>query len=343
LVDAADNAPEITCSFHGWSWNLDGSLKSVPCRWDFPALSDDEAGLLEVRAESWNGLAFINFDPDAAPLIDFLESLPSHFEQWPGNQLWKAVHVGKVVPCNWKLALEAFLEGYHVVRTHPQLLLYAGDCNGRYDFWGPHARMLASMGVPSPHVGPADEQDVVDAMVRDGFVNTLGEKGGEVQIPQVGPGQTSRSVLADFMKAALTQQTGVDYSEVSDTDVLDTIQYFVFPNVVIFAGYAFPVMYRFRPNGSENSCLWEIMVNVKLPEGMERPPDVPMRMTDPDASWSEVAELQAFGPGLDQDMVNLALFQRGVQQDGYEGPLFSNYQERNLRNFRRHLEGWISQ
>jgi len=45
----------IQCPFHGWDWNLDGSLKSVRCDWEFPHLQKDKAGLRQARVESWNG------------------------------------------------------------------------------------------------------------------------------------------------------------------------------------------------------------------------------------------------------------------------------------------------
>jgi phenylpropionate dioxygenase-like ring-hydroxylating dioxygenase large terminal subunit len=78
---------------------------------------------------TWGGFVFINPDPAAGPLEDHLGELPQHFEKWPLEQRFKAVHVAKIFPTNWKVVQEAFMEAFHVVATHPQLLASIGDAN----------------------------------------------------------------------------------------------------------------------------------------------------------------------------------------------------------------------
>nr|MBC8186764.1 Rieske (2Fe-2S) protein [Pseudomonadota bacterium] len=53
----------LTCPFHGWCWNLDGSIKNIPARWDFPHVDADRHGLQRVQCEIWGGFIFINMDP----------------------------------------------------------------------------------------------------------------------------------------------------------------------------------------------------------------------------------------------------------------------------------------
>src|SRR5579862_875123 len=43
------NSSEIRCGFHAWAWNLDGSLKDIPCRWDFPTITDEDYRLPECK------------------------------------------------------------------------------------------------------------------------------------------------------------------------------------------------------------------------------------------------------------------------------------------------------
>ena len=95
-----------------------------------------EWSLPEVRVGTWGGFVFINMDPDAEPLESFLGDLPEHFAKWPLEQRYKAVHVAKVFPTNWKVVQEAFMEAFHVVATHPQLLAGIGDANSQYDWNG---------------------------------------------------------------------------------------------------------------------------------------------------------------------------------------------------------------
>jgi len=80
----ATSGTEFTCSFHKWSYNLDGSLKQIPCRWDFPRVRDEDAHLSEVRTATWNGFVFVNPDPDSETFEEFLgTTIPEHFTNWP--------------------------------------------------------------------------------------------------------------------------------------------------------------------------------------------------------------------------------------------------------------------
>jgi len=149
-------ARELRCPFHGWTWNLDGSLKEVPCQWDFPSLDPARAGLPEVRIGRWGGFVFINPDPDAEPLADYLGDLSDHFALLPYEQRYKQAHVAKVLRCNWKVAQEAFSEGYHVVATHPTILDDVGDANSKYDVFGNYSRAITPSGTPSPHLADVE-------------------------------------------------------------------------------------------------------------------------------------------------------------------------------------------
>jgi phenylpropionate dioxygenase-like ring-hydroxylating dioxygenase large terminal subunit len=345
-VGDSTSGSEFTCSFHKWSYHLDGSIKQIPCRWDFPAVRDEQVHLSEVKTATWNGFVFVNLDPNCQPFEEFLgETLPRHFQSWPRDKAYKAAHIGKVIPCNWKLAAEAFLEIYHIVATHPNFLPYSADCNAQYDFWGRHARMLGVVGVSSPHLGEVDDpQLIVDGMLGDAVGNMFGES--EFDMPQLPEGATemdARQLCADFVRQAMGAQFGVDFSGASDSEMLDATQYFVFPNFIPWAGNAFPMAYRVRPNGDDHeSSIFEVLVMMWLPEGAPRPKDSPLKMTPPDEPWGAVAELGGLGPIIDQDMVNLVKFQRGIRSDGITQVHFANYQERNIRNLHQNLEQFIS-
>lgn len=345
LVEDAENAPDIRCPFHGFSWDLEGRLAHVPCRWDFPELRDDKAGLSEVRVDTWNGWVFVNLDPDCGNLEDFLgKDVRRHWERWPAHRAWKAAHIGKVVPCNWKLAIEAFLEVWHVSTTHPQMIPYLDDVGSQYDSYGPHARFISPFGAPSPNLeGELGADGVVAAMLEDTFAgNFSGDREGGSGFPTLQPGQHPRHLLADVIKDVLHAQTGRDYSGDSDMEVLDGIQYYIFPNLVSFAGFGYPLNYRVRPNGDDpKSCLFEVMVLTYLPDGADLPPDVPLRMTPVDEPWSAAPEMGGMGPVMEQDALNLARLQRGIASDGIKTVRFGNYQERTLRNLHQHLDRYV--
>ena len=139
----------LRCAFHGFAWNLDGSLKDVPARWDFPHIRDDKFALPELPVATWAGFVFINPDQRCAPFDDFIKDLKSQFERWDLSKLYKQAHVAKIMPANWKIAQEAFCEAYHVNGTHPQIMRSLGDVNSQVDVWDNCARVITPSSVRS--------------------------------------------------------------------------------------------------------------------------------------------------------------------------------------------------
>ena len=114
---------QIVCPFHGWRWNLDGTSSFVYGRDSFPpeCVTDADLHLVECQVDTWANCVFINMDPDAPPLQQQLAPMPSLLDPLNVGLMrvywWKAVKL----KANWKLAMEAFMEGFHVPQTHPQL------------------------------------------------------------------------------------------------------------------------------------------------------------------------------------------------------------------------------
>lgn len=149
----------IRCPFHGWSWELDGTLKEVPCEWDFPTVTIEEYSLKEISVGHWGGFVFINPDPDCESLEDFMGDFDRHF-QVPFERRYKAAHLMKRLPCNWKVAQDAFMESYHVIGTHPELLPTFADANSKYDVYKNYSRAISATGPASPHIGELDKDYV---------------------------------------------------------------------------------------------------------------------------------------------------------------------------------------
>lgn len=340
------NSREIRCGFHGWAWNLDGTLKDIPCRWDFPGVRDEDFKLAECRVGVWNGFVFINMDQSAESLEEFLgPTLLRHFAEWPAlSKRWKAIHIAKEINCNWKIAIQAFVEAYHAFRVHPQWLNYAGDANAQYDAYGVHARIVVPVGVPSPHRDkPISEQTIVESMVATEFADPWSPDLTPLAIPTVPEGMSARQVLADMRRSELLRRAGVDYSGASDAAMLDLIEYWVFPNICIWTGEGAPLVYRSRPNGNNpESCIWETMVLVPVAGGAERPPAAGVNFVRADQTYVEAApELAGSAKVFDQDATNLGKMQLGLHSSGFPGPMYGKYMEMNIRQFHYNLERWL--
>ncbi|NNH68519.1 aromatic ring-hydroxylating dioxygenase subunit alpha [Nocardia uniformis] len=340
LCEDAGQAKQLRCPFHGFTWNLEGALTEVPSRWDFPHVADAEFALPQAKTGVWAGYVFVNFDPDAPALMDYLGDVDKHLSYFKLEDRFKAVHVAKVIDCNWKVALEAFIESYHVISTHPQLLEYLGDCNTQYDIYAGgdgmpgFNRMITPQATSSPHLEAVEPQDVLDAMFRDFYPEGV----GSITVPE---GESARPVVAEALRQRMAQQ-GTDVSTVSDSEILDAIEYFVFPNMCPWAGIGAPITYRFRPYGNDpDRCVMDIMLVVPLPPGVPKPKSGPVHWLGPDEDFSAAPELGGLVPVFNQDLSNLPKVQRGLKAMTKPGVTLANYQEIRIRQFHRDLDAHL--
>ena len=329
---------ELRCPFHGWSWDLDGKLKHLPCEWDFQYLDQDKHQLPQVKVGIWGGFVFINLGPEAMPLEEYLEVLPEHARSALLEERYVATHIEKELPCNWKIASEAFLESYHVLETHPQMMPANGDINSQYDIFGDHVnRVYVANGVKSPNITrDVSEQELLDAML-------VGDGSGDGERLMVPPGMTARQVMADQFRRNLQEQYGIDSAALSTTEVLDTIGYFVFPNGHFFLGLAFPIAYRFRPLGDDHQkCLFDVLVLQPLKKGESRPePAMPVRIKV-DESYTQVPGLSAqVAHILDQDTNNMLYQQEGMATSRKAKASLATYQEVRIRHIHQVIDKYL--
>ena len=335
------NVKQLRCPFHGFAWNLDGTLKDIPCRWDFGQVKDSELKLDEAHVDLWAGFVFINQSENPQPLLEYIYPAGEHFENWPMHDRHISAHVGKVMNCNWKMAQEAFMEVYHVVSSHPQVLPYVGDCNSQYDIWedAPHvSRMLTAQMVPSPHLGDTvSEQEMLDAMQAD-----MDLPGFET-ITEIPEGVSARQHFADKLREYFTEITASDCSHLSNAELLDAIEYFIFPNFHPWGGVTLPMVYRFRPwNNDPGKCLMEVILLRPNPVDEPAPPPAKLHMLSDDEDWGSASELGWLGLVFDQDVVNVARMQTGLKTTKRSGVVMSIYQESRIRHMHRTLSNYLS-
>jgi phenylpropionate dioxygenase-like ring-hydroxylating dioxygenase large terminal subunit len=327
------------CPFHAWTWSLDGKLVHMHQEWDLEHVDAESMSLPEAQVGTWAGFVFINFDEHCEPLMSYMENLPEHFESFELEKRYKAAHVAKIMPCNWKLAMEAFIEAYHVAIAHPQVLAYYGDSNTQYDVWPGirHvSRMISVQGVPSPALTGIDPNRTIEEMRRD--VPFFAGKPIELE-----EGDTPRAKLADRAREKISRSIGADMSSLSDTESLDLIEYMLFPNMVPWGGQALPICYRFRPNGDDpETSIMEIMfLFSKAPDG-SHPKPAEIRWLGPDQNWSDAPELGSAAMVADQDTENLYRIQKGLRASKKPGVTLAQYQESRIRHFHATLDDYMS-
>jgi phenylpropionate dioxygenase-like ring-hydroxylating dioxygenase large terminal subunit len=107
------------CRFHGWAYDLNGQLVGVPDEKCFVNLDRAQLGLTAVHVDVWQGFIFVNFDRHPRlTLREYLQPMYGELEGYPFEQMTSCYSWRAVVHCNWKLALDAFQEAYHVAYVH---------------------------------------------------------------------------------------------------------------------------------------------------------------------------------------------------------------------------------
>jgi phenylpropionate dioxygenase-like ring-hydroxylating dioxygenase large terminal subunit len=117
--DECGTARRLTCQYHSWSYGTDGTLRAVPDQRSFAGLDRDQLGLVGVRCETWDGWVFVNENPEAPPLAEFLGVLCDQMADIDGPRMRLVGTQVHHVTCNWKLMVDAFLEVYHIRTVHP--------------------------------------------------------------------------------------------------------------------------------------------------------------------------------------------------------------------------------
>jgi len=344
LCDGAGSGASLRCPFHAWEWHLDGSLKNIPSRWDFGQVKNAEYHLPEAKVGTWGGFIFINPDPSAPPLEPSLGVLPEFFEDCPAEDRFTAFHIRKRVRANWKVTLEAFLESYHVVETHSDSLTFTGDASTQYDIWEEGvshiSRLITPLAIPSPHLG--DGASATAAVDRAYEVFAMAMPG--VPVPKFDPNSTlsGRAQVAEWRRQMLGAGLGRDLARWPDVAMLDSIQYFMFPNFCPWYGEGLPLIYQFLPYGTDpNESLMSVRLTAPLPgAGAPRPPAAPIMELDFDEPFSSRPEIGLLSLIFDQDMSNLPRIQagiRGADPNRAEATL-GRYQEQRIQHFHEVLE-----
>ena len=124
LLDGKGHCPGlIVCPYHGWSYQYDGRLSGVPLRESFPAFEREAHGLTPAHIDILLGLVFVCLAPDCpAPLADTWGDLLSELAPYSIEHMQPLGPIGvEHWDVDWKIAMDNYLESYHVTIGHPGL------------------------------------------------------------------------------------------------------------------------------------------------------------------------------------------------------------------------------
>lgn len=114
-------ARALHCKYHGWSYSLEGQLRSAPEMQDAKDFDMSSIRLPPLQVKEWQGLVFVALSPDVAPFDEVYGGIAERISPIDLSAMQFFRRDSYDIACNWKVYIDNFLEGYHLPHVHPGL------------------------------------------------------------------------------------------------------------------------------------------------------------------------------------------------------------------------------
>lgn len=343
---------QFICGFHSWRYDLEGKCTFKLDEPDWKGvLTEERTHLSEVKVDTWGGWIFINMDPGCVPLREYLEPAAGILDPFQFEKMRYKWRQWVVFDCNWKTALEAFMEPYHVAGTHTQMLehgqyyAYSGARGlhgvSGFDERDPELRMKQSSTITRAGKGKdarastyALQNEIYTTVNRASTTETLVNAAKRL-VDELPEGTPPDQVIKHWLAAARADDAarGVIWPTISPEQMAEAgLAWNVFPNMAILQGITFALCYRVRPYGEDpQQCIFESYAIERYPDGQE-----------PRTEWVYAdATAEKWGLVLSQDFSNMAAVQKGMRSRGFRGTLPNPHQEQKIINFHYNLAKYL--
>jgi len=349
MTNERGSVQAIACPYHGWTYELDGTLKQVPDAERFTqGLPCDQLSLKPVQVEAWAGMVWINMDLDARPLSDFLGVVMDQLAPYRLQNMSLVSDQTVCLDANWKTCIDNFNEQYHVDFIHPQHASFVDCCNAGNELWPyGHRRVLVEGYVTNPRYGvPEEVPPILEAAIRPLGLDPADFKG---RVPDIRKAVQQR-------KRDVGAALGFDYSGFTDEQVSDVVQYDLFPNVIMTIKPEELWVMRPRPHPTDpDKCFfdkWTLRINVAADAGrglslagdpkaapseaIERPEHAVFTQED------VIAGKHSMTITIDQDIHYLRDMQAGMHSRGFSRA-WLNEDESRVQHFHDWLDLWLDE
>lgn len=348
--NAKGRRSQFVCAYHGWRFNTEGENTHIPMVEDWNgALSKQCSDLKKVSTDTWGGWIWINLDPDCGPLRDYLEPAAGMLDPFQLQNMRARWRKWGVFDCNWKVAMEAFNETYHVQTTHPEFNQY-----GSFRGWARAQGLHSNIGYDAPkdmdqnqsaklrlgtnadpRISTAEMQLYTWEKANTNTTQTLVNAAVRLK-DELPEGTPPGEVLQHWLASARAddEARGVIWPTVDPKHVGESgTAWQIFPNFQIGHSVNNMLCYSARPYGNDpDKCIFEGVVYELYPEGEEPKPD-----------WQYCeATAEDWCYVLSQDFSNMAAVQQGMKSMGFSGPKPNPYMERSTANLHRNLARYMN-
>ena len=343
MAEPSGQVRQLVCPYHGWAYDLAGTLRTVPDEADYPQGSPcGKLNRVEMPCEIWGGFVWYNMDPACVPLRTYLGPIADQIDSYPMAEMVRTHWVTIEGDFNWKLVQDNFSESYHVPFVHPgsKFVIEYGRHHCQFDhFPEGHCRMFM------PGAGPADT-------VKGGENQTLEIMAEELKRWELNPddyrGGKTRDIRLDLQrqKRKLGVDKGFDFSTYHDDQLTDNWHYTIFPNLSFSLKPDGNIWLRARPHESDpEKCYFDMWYMTLFPKGETHYYSQIMRErvsidTPAQHVQGRASEVSA-GPAIDEDVAIWVGQQRGLHSRGYRRDYLAG-QESRMRYFHETLEDWLA-
>lgn len=342
----------ITCPYHAWCFNLDGSLRGAPDPISFAeGLPDAQTRLKPVALDVWKGFVFVNMDADPPPLSDFLGAVTDRMAPYAIADMILLEDQTVSVDCNWKAMIDNFSELYHVDHIHPQHKRFVDCPNARDELFanGHTGLYVPGFVTDSRYPVPEKPTDYQEMQLQSLGIEPKIFEGRVADIPQA----------ITSAKREQSGKNGFDYSAFSDEQLTTVYQFNLFPNIILSGSPEGLWMMRSRPDLQDptKSLLDKWTLQLQPDPALGGKPDQKYALHGTSDNAEEngrrvardcfdyrdvLAGSKSMTDTIDQDISLLSRVQAGAQSSGFDRAWLSD-QEIRVAHFHDTLNGFYKQ
>ncbi len=348
MRNARGSKINFVCGFHGWTYDHDGKCTFIQHQDDWNgALTEERTSLAKVSVDTWGGWVWVNIGGNAGQLRDYLEPAASLLDPFQLQNMRPRWRKWVIFNCNWKVAMEAFDETYHVPGTHPEFMAF-----GQFRGWGRNQGLHSNIGYDAPkgqeedaaklrlgsgedpRLSTAEMQNFTWEAANTNTTRTLVDAANRLKdelpegtpAPEVSKHWLSSARAADAARGVVWPVVDPMHTAKSGT------AWQIFPNFQIGHAVNNMLTYQARPYGNDpGMCIFEGAVYELWPEGEA-----------PATEW-EYTQPTDWPPVLQQDFANMANVQKGMRSSGFRGAQPNPYMERAVASLHYNLAKFVGQ
>lgn len=341
------------CGFHGWKWNLEGENTYIANQHEWAACPNfkEEVGLKSPQIDGFAGWWWVNMDPDAEPLKQWLGPVVGMLEPFQYDKLRRAWYETIIAPVNWKVVMEAFHEGYHSAATHNSYVDYAVLKFPTVQY-GNHAGFLAEpLGMPKMkresgkwtlaestsdllYYQLKELHETLHAQVSDPIMKATTRLRDEFPI---GSDETNLFPRYIELQKEELAAVGAEWPETLTMEALFAagISIHIFPNTIVLPTVDAVLWYRMRPHPERaDMCIFDIWSLNRYAPGKE--PEVKQHISN------SFEEARGRNPFLEQDFNNMRSVELGMRSRGWKGARTNPAEETTVTHFHQMLDKYYA-